>query len=56
MSFSPVMRVSMVSGEASAVLIKSLFSTMGLPLSLVSSIILASFEVVIGVAAKILKD
>jgi hypothetical protein len=29
----------MVSGEASAVLIKSLFSTMGAPLSRVSSII-----------------
>jgi hypothetical protein len=38
-SFSPLIKVSMVSGEASAVLIKSLFSTMGAPFSLVSSII-----------------
>jgi hypothetical protein len=35
----------MVSGEASAVFIRSLFNTMGFPLSLVSSIIsLASSE------------
>src|SRR5271157_3991634 len=38
-SFSPLIRVSIVSGEASAVLIKSLFSTIGAPLSRVSSII-----------------
>jgi hypothetical protein len=35
-----VINVSMVSGDASAVLIKSLFSTMGLPFSRVSSIMI----------------
>jgi hypothetical protein len=38
-SFSPLISVSMVSGDASAVLIRSLLSTIGVPLSRVSSII-----------------
>src|SRR5579872_1767762 len=39
MSFSPLIRVSIVSGDASAVLIKSLFRTIGVPFSFVSRII-----------------
>jgi hypothetical protein len=47
----------MVSGEASAVLIKSLFSTMGLPLSRVSSIMeVDSFSGFIGEGLKKIKD
>jgi hypothetical protein len=43
------MRVSIVSGDDSAVLIKSLFSIIGLPFSLVSSIMNeSSFVGVIG--------
>src|SRR5208282_2633168 len=38
-SFSPLISVSIVSGEASAVLIRSLFTTIGRPLSRVNSII-----------------
>ena len=57
MSFSPLISVSMVSGEASAVLIRSLFKTMVLPLSRVSSIIVSySFMQVIGSIGERLKN
>ena len=50
-------QVSIVSGEASAVLIRSLFSTMGLPLSRVSSIMaVISFARVIGASEQRLKN
>src|SRR5580698_853735 len=39
MSFSPLISVSMVSGDDSAILIRSLLSTMGAPFNFVNSII-----------------